>query len=63
MNSSENFGSEQRVAIIDSLVIEVITHSSIAVVVAMRNGWPLRQPSPKNWLGSKIPTTASLPIG
>jgi hypothetical protein len=43
------------------LVIEVITHSSIAVVVAMRNGWPLRQPSPKNWPGSKIPTTASLP--
>jgi hypothetical protein len=38
-------------------VIEVITHSSIAVVV----GWPLRQPSPKNSFGSKIPTTASLP--
>src|SRR5258706_8073188 len=47
--------------LIASLVIEVITHSSVAVVVAMRNGWPLRQPSPKNWPGSKIPTTASLP--
>ena len=36
MNSSENFGSERRAAIIASLVIEVITHSSIAVVVAIR---------------------------
>jgi len=48
MNSSETFGSERRAAIIASLVIEVITHASIAVVVAMRNVWPLRQPSPKN---------------
>ena len=38
-----------------------MTHSSIAVVVAIRSGWPLRHPSPKNWPGSKIPTTASLP--
>src|SRR3984957_12255722 len=42
-------------------VIAVTRHSSIAVVVAMRNEWPFMQPSPKNWPGSRIPTTASLP--
>jgi transposase, IS5 family len=30
-------------------------------VATTLNGWPLRHPSPKNWPGSKIPTTASLP--
>jgi hypothetical protein len=34
---------------------------AIAVVVAMRGEWPFMQPSPKNWPGPKMPTTASLP--
>ena len=44
-----------------ALVIAVIRHPSIAVVVAIRSKWPFMQPSPKNWPGSKMPTTASLP--
>ena len=46
-----------------SFVIEVIRHSSIAVVVAIRSLWPFRQLSPKNGPGSKIATTASFPCG
>jgi hypothetical protein len=43
MNSSENFGSDEgRKSSL--LVIEVITFS-IAIVVAMRNRWPLRHPA------------------
>src|SRR5665811_1040388 len=38
-----------------------MTQFSIAVVVAMRLECPFMQPSPKNWPGSKIATTASLP--
>jgi hypothetical protein len=50
-----------RIAIIAAFLIEVIKQSSIAVVVAMRRGWPFRLSSPKNWVGSKIPTTTSFP--
>ena len=50
-----------RAASIAAFGIEVTTHSSIAVVVAMRIGWPIRHPSPKNCVGSNTPTTASLP--
>jgi hypothetical protein len=41
------------VAIIAAFVIAVMTQSSIAVVVEMRNVWPFMQPSPKNCPGSK----------
>src|ERR1700730_18067651 len=36
------------VAIMVAFSRRVITHSSIALVVAMRSGWPFRHPSPKN---------------
>ena len=41
--------------------IPVTRQSSIAVVVAMRSEWPFMQPSPKNWPGPTMPTTASFP--
>src|SRR2546430_8772287 len=47
MNSSENSGSLWMVAIMVAFSKRVITHSSTALVVAMRSGWPFRHPSPK----------------
>src|SRR6266480_4373847 len=61
MNSSENSGSLWMVAIMVAFSKRVITHSSTALVVAMRSGWPFRHPSPKKWPGPRIATTASLP--
>jgi hypothetical protein len=52
MNNSENFGSLLSAASIAALVMEVITQSSIAIVVEIRTGWPFRHPSPKNCPGS-----------
>jgi hypothetical protein len=42
MNNSENFGSLLSAASIAALVMEVITQSSIAIVVEIRTGWPFR---------------------
>jgi|ERR1700730_3994424 len=39
----------------------VIFYVADAVAVMTRVGWPLRHASPKKWLGSRTPTTASLP--
>ena len=61
MNNAENFGSFSITASIVDFFIAVVRHGSIVVVVAMRNRWPLIQPSPKNWPASNSPTTASLP--
>src|ERR1700716_2366207 len=61
MKNAENFGSALSVASIADLDIDVIRHSSMAVLVALRNCAPVRQPSPKNCPSPKIPTTASLP--
>ena len=40
----------------------MISHSVIAVAVAMRSGCPVRHPSPQNSSGPRIATTASLPL-
>src|ERR1700736_6095954 len=61
MKNAENFGSAASVASIADFLIDVIRHSSIAVLVALRNCAPIRQPSPKNCPSPKIPTTAFLP--
>jgi hypothetical protein len=47
MNSSENFGSSWSARTIAALSNRIISDSVIAVTVAMRRGWPFRQPSPK----------------
>src|SRR5713226_6561927 len=61
MKNAENCGSAPSVASIADFVIDVIRHSSMAVLVTLRNCAPMRQPSPKNCPSPKIPTTASLP--
>ena len=39
----------------------IVTHSVIALAVASRFGWPIKQPSPTNSSAPKIATMASLP--
>ncbi len=41
--------------------IFVSADASIAVAVAIRNGWPARHPSPKNSSASRMAIIASLP--
>src|SRR6476646_5971549 len=47
MNSSENFGSSWSARTIAALSSRIISDPVIAVTVARRRGWPVKQPSPK----------------
>ena len=62
MNSSENFGSSWSARTIVALSNRIISDIVIAVTVARRRGWPVRQPSPKKSPFSWRATTASLPF-
>jgi hypothetical protein len=60
-NISENFGSSWSTRTMAALSNLMMTQSVIAAAVAKRNGWPLKQPSPKKSSLVWIATTASLP--
>jgi hypothetical protein len=50
MNSWENFGWSWSARTMAALSSRIISDFVIAVTVAMRRGWPVRQPSPKKFL-------------
>ena len=61
MNTSPNSGSSWSRRIISVLATRMTSLSVIALAVARRRGWPIRQPSPKKSPAPRTPTTASLP--
>jgi hypothetical protein len=61
INISEKAGSSWRTRMTAALSSRMISHSVIAVAVAMRRGCPVRHPSPQNSSGPKTATMASFP--